>query len=254
MDVFSTPAPSAERATDDRSRPAKAFYSKLFGWSTKDMQMSSVPTRPARWRGVRRGSCDFPELPVCRDGGVYVTVADVDRNDREAEKLGGAVLVPRWMSKVSDGWPTAGPAGRPAFPSSSTRRPRSRFSGEQLQWRKGAEPVAGGPLQMARPSTCRGRRAAANVRFHPRRRDRKRRGRARRLQCCLTKPRRSSISLSSSLRGRVKRVPGATKASSSAWRVIAYSFALEGADRAAPVFTRLRAVARLGGHRPHAIE
>jgi predicted enzyme related to lactoylglutathione lyase len=97
MDVFSTPGAFSwsELLTTDPAA-AKAFYSKLFGWGTKDMQMSSGAYTTCQVGEESVGG--IMQIPAEAAGmpsmwGVYVTVADVDATIREAEKLGGAVLV-----------------------------------------------------------------------------------------------------------------------------------------------------------------
>lgn len=98
MDVFTTPGAFSwsELLTTDPAA-AKAFYSKLFGWSTKDMQMSSGAYTTCQVgeesvAGIMRVPAEAAGMPPT--WGVYVTVADVDATIREAERLGGAVLVP----------------------------------------------------------------------------------------------------------------------------------------------------------------
>jgi predicted enzyme related to lactoylglutathione lyase len=98
MDVFSTPGAFSwsELLTTDPVA-AKVFYSKLFGWSTWDMQMSSGAYTTCQVgeesvAGIMRLPAEAAGMPPM--WGVYVTVADVDATIREAEKLGGAVLVP----------------------------------------------------------------------------------------------------------------------------------------------------------------
>ena len=98
MDVFSTPGAFSwsELLTTDPAA-AKVFYSKLFGSSTKDMQMSSGAYTTCQVgeesvAGIMRLPAEAAGMPPM--WGVYVTVADVDTTIREAEKLGGAVLVP----------------------------------------------------------------------------------------------------------------------------------------------------------------
>ncbi len=98
MDVFNTPGAFSwsELLTTDPAA-AKAFYSKLFGWGTKDMQMSSGSYTTCQVGdesvgGIMRMPADAAGMPPM--WGVYVTVLDVDETIRQAEKLGGAVVMP----------------------------------------------------------------------------------------------------------------------------------------------------------------
>lgn len=98
MDVFSTPGAFSwsELMTSDPAA-AKAFYSKLFGWGTKDMQMSSGAYTTCQVgdnsvAGIMKTPTEAAGMPPT--WGVYVTVADVDATIRQAESLGGAVVVP----------------------------------------------------------------------------------------------------------------------------------------------------------------
>ncbi len=98
MDVFSTPGAFSwsELMTSDPAA-AKAFYSKLFGWGTKDMQMSSgsyttCQVGDSSVAGIMKTPPEAGGMPPT--WGVYVTVADVEETIRQAESLGGAVVMP----------------------------------------------------------------------------------------------------------------------------------------------------------------
>ena len=76
---------------------AKDFYTKLFGWGVKDMDMGDMT-----YTVLSVGDKDVGGLmamPPEAGGmppawGCYVTVSDVDETARAAEALGGKVLVP----------------------------------------------------------------------------------------------------------------------------------------------------------------
>ena len=83
---------------------AKAFYSKLFGWTSKDMPMEGMT-----YTVVSAGEKDIGgimAIPPEAQGmpprwGPYVTVDNVDATAKSAESLGGKVLVePRDIPKV----------------------------------------------------------------------------------------------------------------------------------------------------------
>ena len=101
MDVFTTPGAFSwsELLTTDPAA-AKAFYSKLFGWSTKDMQMPSGAYTTCQVgeesvAGIMQVPAEAAGMPPM--WGVYVTVADVDDIDRDrisgdhSELRGGAL-------------------------------------------------------------------------------------------------------------------------------------------------------------------
>ena len=76
---------------------AKEFYSKLFNWDLKDMPMEEMT-----YTVVRAGDEDVAgimKIPTEAEGsppswGTYVTVDNVDQTVRQAEELGGSVIVP----------------------------------------------------------------------------------------------------------------------------------------------------------------
>lgn len=98
MDVFNTRGAFSwsELMTTDPAA-AKSFYASLFGWSTKDMQMASGAYTTCQVgeesvAGIMKIPAEAAGMPPM--WGVYVTVTDVDETIRQAEKLGGAVVVP----------------------------------------------------------------------------------------------------------------------------------------------------------------
>ena len=75
---------------------AKAFYTKLFGWTTKDMPMEGITYTVVRSGGKDVGG--IMHIPAQAQGmpaswGCYVTVDDVDATARTAQELGGKVLM-----------------------------------------------------------------------------------------------------------------------------------------------------------------
>lgn len=75
---------------------AKAFYTKLFGWSTKDMPMEGMNYTVVSAGGKEVGG--IMTIPAVAKGmppswGCYVTVDDVDATARTAQELGGKVLL-----------------------------------------------------------------------------------------------------------------------------------------------------------------
>jgi uncharacterized protein len=77
---------------------AKAFYTKLFGWETEDMNMPDMTYTVVKAGGNGVGGI----MPMPKDApkgmppmwGVYVTVKDVDQTAKTAEGLGAKLLVP----------------------------------------------------------------------------------------------------------------------------------------------------------------
>lgn len=75
---------------------AEAFYGKLFGWAFKD-----GPINGMEYRIVAAGDQDVGGLMALPENlkqappswGAYVTVDDVDETSRQAESLGGKVLM-----------------------------------------------------------------------------------------------------------------------------------------------------------------
>ncbi len=87
----------AELMTTD-PEAAKSFYSKLFGWSMKDMPMEGM-TYTVLGPSPEQQMGGLMQLPPESEGcpphwGVYVTVDDVDSTAETAEALGGKLLVP----------------------------------------------------------------------------------------------------------------------------------------------------------------
>ncbi|MGF1615358.1 MAG: VOC family protein [Gammaproteobacteria bacterium] len=75
---------------------AKAFYSKLFGWSTDDESMPGMNYTLVKAGGKEIGG--IMAMPSSAQGtppmwGAYVTVDDVDATAQTAEELGGRVLI-----------------------------------------------------------------------------------------------------------------------------------------------------------------
>jgi uncharacterized protein len=98
MDVYKTPGAFSwsELMTSDPAA-AKEFYTTLFGWGTRDMQMSSGTYTTCQVGddsvgGIMKIPAEATGMPPA--WGVYVTVEDVDATIRQAEQLGGSVIVP----------------------------------------------------------------------------------------------------------------------------------------------------------------
>jgi uncharacterized protein len=76
---------------------AVEFYTKLFGWTTQELQMEGMS-----YTLIKVGESDvggIMKMPQEAQGmppawGVYVTVDDVDTTAKTAEKLGGKIIVP----------------------------------------------------------------------------------------------------------------------------------------------------------------
>jgi predicted enzyme related to lactoylglutathione lyase len=100
MDVYNTPGAFSwsELMTHD-VEGARSFYSKLFGWGTKDMQMpngtyTTFQVGEASVGGMMKIPAESAGMaPVW---GVYVTVKDVDATIKQVEELGGSVLMAPW--------------------------------------------------------------------------------------------------------------------------------------------------------------
>jgi len=78
---------------------ARAFYSKLFGWATKDMAMPNGTYTAFQVGDTSVGG--MMKIPTEAAGmppmwGVYVTVKDVDATASQAVALGGKVVMPAW--------------------------------------------------------------------------------------------------------------------------------------------------------------
>ena len=76
---------------------AKRFYSSLFGWEFKDMDMGDMT-----YSVVRKGDSELAGIMPIPDQaagapphwGAFVTVDDVDTVAKKVEALGGKILVP----------------------------------------------------------------------------------------------------------------------------------------------------------------
>lgn len=83
---------------------SKNFYSKLFGWTTKDAKDSSIPYTIIEVNGKEMGG--MMSIPSGAKGappnwGIYVTVNDVDATAELAKKLGAKIiLAPRDIPNV----------------------------------------------------------------------------------------------------------------------------------------------------------
>ena len=76
---------------------AKKFYSSLFGWDIKDMDMGDMTYSVVRNRGNE--TAGMMAIPAEAHGapphwGAFVTVDDVDQTAAKVEALGGKILVP----------------------------------------------------------------------------------------------------------------------------------------------------------------
>lgn len=77
---------------------AKAFYSALFGWETKEWDgpgganYTLVKVAGKEAGGMMKIPPENADMPPM--WGIYVTVSDVDQTAKTAEELGGRVLVP----------------------------------------------------------------------------------------------------------------------------------------------------------------
>lgn len=100
MDVYKTPGAFSwsELMTTDPAA-ARAFYSKLFGWATKDMPMPNGTYTTFQVGDTSVGG--MMKIPAEATGmppmwGVYVTVQDVDAAASQAVALGGKIVMPAW--------------------------------------------------------------------------------------------------------------------------------------------------------------
>ena len=98
MDTQFTPGKFSwcELLTNDVAA-AKQFYGQLFGWSLEDRPMEGMTYTVASVAGAPVGG--IMAQPPGREAmppqwGCYVTVEDVDATARQAEALGGRVLLP----------------------------------------------------------------------------------------------------------------------------------------------------------------
>jgi predicted enzyme related to lactoylglutathione lyase len=87
-----------ELATTDPAA-AKKFYTELFGWKTQDLPMPQFTYTIVTAKGEESGQGGIMPIPPNAQGMPpawigYVTVDDVDASAKQAEKLGGKVLLP----------------------------------------------------------------------------------------------------------------------------------------------------------------
>lgn len=93
---------------------AKPFYSEMFGWQLEDMQ-SDMPYTIAKIDGQETAGMmlitpDCEGMPPVWGG--YVTVDDVETRAKQAEKLGGKILMePRDIPEVGRFCVIADPQG-----------------------------------------------------------------------------------------------------------------------------------------------
>ena len=76
---------------------AKKFYAGLFGWTTEEMNMPGMDYTVVSVGGEESGG--MMTIPPQAKGtppfwGIYVSVNDVDATVKQAQQLGGAVVVP----------------------------------------------------------------------------------------------------------------------------------------------------------------
>ena len=98
MNVFTTPGAFSwsELITPD-PEGAKVFYSKLFGWSTRDRETpngkyTTCQVAEHSVAGIMKTPADAPSMPP--SWGCYVTVQDVDATLALAASLGGRTIMP----------------------------------------------------------------------------------------------------------------------------------------------------------------
>ncbi|HUL67826.1 MAG TPA: VOC family protein [Burkholderiaceae bacterium] len=98
MDVFKTHGAFSwcELMTTDPDA-ARDFYTKLFGWGSKSMDMpngqyTTVQVGDASVAGLMKIPADAKGVPP--NWGCYVTVEDVDATCARVKQLGGKVIVP----------------------------------------------------------------------------------------------------------------------------------------------------------------
>jgi predicted enzyme related to lactoylglutathione lyase len=98
MDVFKTHGAFSwcELMTTD-PEAAREFYTQLFGWGSKAMDMpngtyTTLQVGEASVAGLMKIPADAAGMPPT--WGCYVTVDDVDATCRKVEQLGGKVCVP----------------------------------------------------------------------------------------------------------------------------------------------------------------
>jgi predicted enzyme related to lactoylglutathione lyase len=86
-----------ELATTDPGA-AKQFYTEMFGWQTQDLPMPQFTYTVVTAKGEESGQGGIMPIPPNAQGMPpawigYVTVDDVDASAKQAEKLGGKVLL-----------------------------------------------------------------------------------------------------------------------------------------------------------------
>ena len=86
-----------ELATTDPAA-AKQFYTEMFGWQTQDLPMPQFTYTVVTAKGEESGQGGIMPIPPNAQGMPpawigYVTVDDVDASAKQAEKLGGKVLL-----------------------------------------------------------------------------------------------------------------------------------------------------------------
>ena len=98
MDVFNTHGAFSwsELMTTDPDA-AREFYTQLFGWGSKAMEMptgtyTTLQVGDASIAGMMKIPADSKGVPP--NWGCYVTVSDVDATCKRAAQLGGKVIVP----------------------------------------------------------------------------------------------------------------------------------------------------------------
>lgn len=98
MDVFTTHGAFSwfELMTTD-PEGARDFYTQLFGWGSKDMEMqngryTTLQVGETSVAGMMKIPDDSPGMPP--NWGCYVTVKDVDATCTRVTQLGGKVVMP----------------------------------------------------------------------------------------------------------------------------------------------------------------
>jgi predicted enzyme related to lactoylglutathione lyase len=98
MDIFNTHGAFswAELMTTD-AEAAREFYTKLFGWGSKSMDMpngqyTTLQVGETSVAGLMKIPADSAGMPP--NWGCYVTVDDVEATCAQVKKLGGSVVMP----------------------------------------------------------------------------------------------------------------------------------------------------------------
>ncbi len=97
-DLMGHGAPSwIELGTSD-VEAAKQFYGTLFGWTTEECNGAGMPYHTLAVKGQPRGGM-FKISQECQPGmaphwGVYIAVNDIDATAKQAEALGGKLIMP----------------------------------------------------------------------------------------------------------------------------------------------------------------